>query len=148
MIPASPSRRAGRCQPSQCRRTRAGAPLLTNSLRPTSAGSPPGSLRARYQIRTACSPALTSPAQARGRPQFLGGRGSVTRRRQSQDTGRVSWLPRVPVNSPFNRPRVRPKNGGTMTTEDISPRYLDLDSWANVDVLKALYEAQLAAVAA
>lgn len=35
-----------------------------------------------------------------------------------------------------------------MTTEGISPRYLDLDSWANVDVLKALYEAQLAAVAA
>ena len=35
-----------------------------------------------------------------------------------------------------------------MTTEDISPRYLDLDSWADVDVLKALYEAQLAAVAA
>ena len=35
-----------------------------------------------------------------------------------------------------------------MTTEGISPRYLDLDSWADVDVLKALYEAQLAAVAA
>lgn len=35
-----------------------------------------------------------------------------------------------------------------MTTEDISPRYLDLDSWADIDVLKALYEAQLAAVAA
>ncbi|MGQ0531792.1 MAG: N-acetylmuramic acid 6-phosphate etherase [Caulobacteraceae bacterium] len=35
-----------------------------------------------------------------------------------------------------------------MTTEGISPRYLDLDSWANVEVLKALYEGQLAAVAA
>ena len=35
-----------------------------------------------------------------------------------------------------------------MTTEGISPRYLDLDSWADVDVLKALYEARLAAVAA
>jgi N-acetylmuramic acid 6-phosphate etherase len=35
-----------------------------------------------------------------------------------------------------------------MTTEGISPRYLDLDSWASVEVLKALYEGQLAAVAA
>jgi N-acetylmuramic acid 6-phosphate etherase len=35
-----------------------------------------------------------------------------------------------------------------MTTEDISPRYLDLDSWTNVEALKALHEAQLAAVAA
>lgn len=35
-----------------------------------------------------------------------------------------------------------------MTTEDFSPRYLDLDSWTNVEVLKALYEGQLAAVAA
>src|SRR5215470_14232938 len=35
-----------------------------------------------------------------------------------------------------------------MTTEDISPRYLDFELWNNTDALKALYEAQLAAVAA
>jgi N-acetylmuramic acid 6-phosphate etherase len=35
-----------------------------------------------------------------------------------------------------------------MSTEGISPRYLDLDLWENIDVLKALYEGQLAAVAA
>lgn len=35
-----------------------------------------------------------------------------------------------------------------MTTEDISPRYLDLDLWDPVEQLKALYEGQLAAVAA
>ena len=35
-----------------------------------------------------------------------------------------------------------------MTTEDISPRYLDFDLWENIEALKALYEAQLAAVAA
>ncbi len=35
-----------------------------------------------------------------------------------------------------------------MNTEDTSPRYLDLDSWTNVEALKALHEAQLAAVAA
>jgi len=35
-----------------------------------------------------------------------------------------------------------------MTTEDISPRYLDLDLWTNIEALRALYEAQLAAVAA
>lgn len=35
-----------------------------------------------------------------------------------------------------------------MTTEGISPRYLDFDLWDNIDALKALYEGQLAAVAA
>lgn len=35
-----------------------------------------------------------------------------------------------------------------MTTEDISPRYLDLDLWSNVEALKALFEAQQSAVAA
>lgn len=35
-----------------------------------------------------------------------------------------------------------------MNTEDISPRYLDLDTWPPLDQVKALYEAQLAAVAA
>ncbi len=35
-----------------------------------------------------------------------------------------------------------------MTTEDISPRYLDFDLWENDEALKALYEGQLAAVAA
>src|SRR5438105_208923 len=35
-----------------------------------------------------------------------------------------------------------------MTTEDISPRYLDFDLWENIEALKALYEGQLAAVAA
>jgi N-acetylmuramic acid 6-phosphate etherase len=35
-----------------------------------------------------------------------------------------------------------------MTTEDISPRYFDLDLWDNIEALKALYEGQLAAIAA
>jgi len=35
-----------------------------------------------------------------------------------------------------------------MSTEDISPRYLDFDLWDNNEALKALYEGQLAAVAA
>jgi N-acetylmuramic acid 6-phosphate etherase len=35
-----------------------------------------------------------------------------------------------------------------MSTEAISPRYLDLDLWDNAQALEALYEAQLAAVAA
>lgn len=35
-----------------------------------------------------------------------------------------------------------------MSTEDSSPRYLDLDLWENTEALKALYEGQLAAVAA
>jgi N-acetylmuramic acid 6-phosphate etherase len=35
-----------------------------------------------------------------------------------------------------------------MSTEAVSPRYLDLDLWENSEALKALYEAQLAAVAA
>lgn len=35
-----------------------------------------------------------------------------------------------------------------MTTEDISPRYFDLDLWDNIEVLEALYEGQLAAIAA
>ncbi len=38
--------------------------------------------------------------------------------------------------------------GFAMSTEDISQRYLDLDTWPAVDQVKALYEAQLAAVAA
>src|SRR5690242_8343150 len=35
-----------------------------------------------------------------------------------------------------------------MSTEDVSPRYLDLDTWPAADQVKGLYEAQLAAVAA
>lgn len=35
-----------------------------------------------------------------------------------------------------------------MSTEDISPRYLDLDTWSAAEQVKALYEGQLAAVAA
>jgi len=35
-----------------------------------------------------------------------------------------------------------------MTTEDVSPRYLDLDLWETVEALKAFHEDQLAAVAA
>lgn len=35
-----------------------------------------------------------------------------------------------------------------MRTEDVSPRYLDLDQWSALEQLRALYEAQLAAVAA
>jgi N-acetylmuramic acid 6-phosphate etherase len=35
-----------------------------------------------------------------------------------------------------------------MTTEAVSPRYFDLDLWTNIEALRALYEAQLAAVAA
>lgn len=35
-----------------------------------------------------------------------------------------------------------------MTTEDISPRYFDLDLWDNIEALEALYEGQLAAIAA
>lgn len=35
-----------------------------------------------------------------------------------------------------------------MSTEDLSPRYLDLDTWPVADQVEALYEAQLAAVAA
>jgi len=35
-----------------------------------------------------------------------------------------------------------------MATEDLSPRYLELDAWGGTDILKALYEGQLAAVAA
>lgn len=35
-----------------------------------------------------------------------------------------------------------------MTTEDVSPRYLDLDLWDDIEGLRALYEGQLAAVAA
>jgi N-acetylmuramic acid 6-phosphate etherase len=35
-----------------------------------------------------------------------------------------------------------------MNTEDISPRYLDFDLWSNIEALTALYEGQLAAVAA
>ncbi len=35
-----------------------------------------------------------------------------------------------------------------MTTEDISPSYLDLDLWATIDGLKAIHEGQVAAVQA
>lgn len=35
-----------------------------------------------------------------------------------------------------------------MTTEHISPRYVDLDSWSSAEVIAALYEGQLAAAAA
>lgn len=35
-----------------------------------------------------------------------------------------------------------------MATEDISPRYVDLDMWENIEALRALHEGQLAAVAA
>ncbi len=35
-----------------------------------------------------------------------------------------------------------------MTTEDISPRYFDLDLWDSIEALKALHEGQLAAIAA
>ncbi|MFE1599373.1 N-acetylmuramic acid 6-phosphate etherase [Methylobacterium sp. ID0610] len=35
-----------------------------------------------------------------------------------------------------------------MSTEGASPRYVDLDAWESLDVLKALWEGQLAAVAA
>src|SRR5215470_2283378 len=35
-----------------------------------------------------------------------------------------------------------------MTTEDLSPRYRDLDLWNNAEALQALFEAQLAAVSA
>src|SRR5262245_27362194 len=42
----------------------------------------------------------------------------------------------------------RPPRNGTMATEGVSPRTLDLDMWENLDALKALHEGQLAAVAA
>ena len=35
-----------------------------------------------------------------------------------------------------------------MATEDVSARFQDLDAWGDLDILKALYEGQLAAVAA
>lgn len=35
-----------------------------------------------------------------------------------------------------------------MTTEDISPRYRNLESWSDAEILRALYEGQLAAAAA
>ena len=35
-----------------------------------------------------------------------------------------------------------------MATEDVSARYQDLDAWGDLDILKALYEGQLMAVAA
>lgn len=35
-----------------------------------------------------------------------------------------------------------------MATEDLSPRYVDLDAWGDGDVLRAFHEGQLAAVAA
>src|SRR5436305_15236803 len=41
-----------------------------------------------------------------------------------------------------------PKAGASMLTEQISLRYFDLDSWPTAEVLAAMYEGQLAAVAA
>jgi len=35
-----------------------------------------------------------------------------------------------------------------MSTEEISPRYVDLDSWSSADMVAAMYEGQLAAAAA
>lgn len=35
-----------------------------------------------------------------------------------------------------------------MSTEEISPRYVDLDSWSSADMVAAMYEGQLAATAA
>lgn len=43
-----------------------------------------------------------------------------------------------------NEERSRPD----MATEDVSARYADLDAWATADVVEAMYEAQIAAVAA
>jgi N-acetylmuramic acid 6-phosphate etherase len=41
-----------------------------------------------------------------------------------------------------------PSDPASLLTEQISPRYVDLDSWPTDEVLGALYEGQLAAVAA
>src|SRR5208283_2018425 len=38
--------------------------------------------------------------------------------------------------------------GAAMGTEDINPRYVDLDSWPLADMIAAMYENQLAAAAA
>lgn len=35
-----------------------------------------------------------------------------------------------------------------MPTEDISPRYVDLDSWSSIEMIEAMYEGQLAAAGA
>ncbi len=35
-----------------------------------------------------------------------------------------------------------------MATEQISPRYLDLDSWSTAEMMAAMYEGQLSAAAA
>jgi N-acetylmuramic acid 6-phosphate etherase len=35
-----------------------------------------------------------------------------------------------------------------MATEDISPRYVDLDSWSSIEMIEAMYEEQLAAAGA
>src|ERR1041384_5329287 len=41
-----------------------------------------------------------------------------------------------------------PSDPASLLTEQISPRYVDLDSWPTEEVLAAFYEGQLAAVAA
>src|SRR6185436_6172962 len=38
--------------------------------------------------------------------------------------------------------------GSAMPTEQISPRYLELDSWSSAEMIAAMYEGQLAAAAA
>ncbi|MDP3737718.1 MAG: N-acetylmuramic acid 6-phosphate etherase [Hyphomonadaceae bacterium] len=48
---------------------------------------------------------------------------------------------------PFNRSSLCARVG-PMTTEDVSPRFLDLDLWETIDGLKALHEGQMEAVAA
>jgi N-acetylmuramic acid 6-phosphate etherase len=45
-------------------------------------------------------------------------------------------------------PMTKPEDEMRMLTERVSPRYVDLDSWPIKDMLAAMYEGQLAAVAA
>jgi N-acetylmuramic acid 6-phosphate etherase len=45
-------------------------------------------------------------------------------------------------------PMTKPENDVRMLTERVSPRYVDLDSWPIKDMMAAMYEGQLAAVAA
>jgi N-acetylmuramic acid 6-phosphate etherase len=44
--------------------------------------------------------------------------------------------------------RKRQQKPGAMLTEQISPRYFELDSWPTTEIIAAMYEGQLAAVAA
>jgi len=53
----------------------------------------------------------------------------------------VSAGPRIGMERPFNQDSV-------MRTEQISPRYAELDSWSAVEMIAAMYEGQLAAAAA